>query len=99
MNSFVNMDEPISPEDVQKIQEKSIPPEVFQAFNECISENFKNNIAQFSRQEVVSKILKKLPKLVHVNEQWLNIKNIYSKKGWIVNYNNPYYEFTYRLTR
>jgi hypothetical protein len=99
MNLSVNMDEPISPEDVKKIQEKSIPAEVFQAFNECISENFTNNLAQFSRQEVVSKILKKLPQLTEVQERWLNIENIYSKKGWTVKYVNPYYQFTYRLTR
>lgn len=84
---------PIKPEDVVELKSKIIPEEVFEAFNQCIAQNFLNGMAKVLQDDVMSLICQKLG--IHSDavykKGYLDIEEIYKAAGWKVNYNKPEY--------
>ena len=95
------MTKPISPEEVYEYA-KSIPPEVFEAFNECILNNFslETGEAVFTQSEVELKIKKKRHQKpedrLHLTNAWRErgllklISGPYKDAGWKVSDSSPW---------
>jgi hypothetical protein len=87
---------PISPDEAAKIQQSLIPDEIIESFNELIAENYKSTSKEsvVLQKDVLSRIHKKMPNIsggVIFKNNWLNIENLYSNEGWIVQYDRPAY--------
>ena len=87
---------PISPDEAAKIQQKLIPDEIIESFNELIAENY-NSLSKESvvlQKDVLSRIHKKMPNISRgaiFKNNWLNIEELYSNEGWLVKYDSPAY--------
>lgn len=89
---------PLSPKDVSNAKQVTFPPEVFEAFNTLITENFNAGSARVVQKDAVAKIvsLMNLEKDDIVYEKgWLNVEDVYRKAGWKVEYDKPAYNETY----
>lgn len=89
---------PITPEEVIKHKEETIPDFVFEAFNHMIKETFKSGSARVLQKDVVGYIVKNNDNVssekIYKNG-WLDIEKIYRKHGWVVTYDKPAYNETY----
>jgi len=92
---------PIRPDEVVHLKEASIPPEVFDAFNELIALKFDGKSAYISQKAVIAKILSKFEGNVTVSrttifdKHWLDVEDVYCKAGWTVKYDKPGWNETY----
>ena len=92
---------PITPGEVTQKKAESLPPEVLEAFNELIAENWDGRESTFKLSEAVARIRKKVtvPKGESPGDKgWLDIEDIYRKAGWKVEYDQPAYNETYPAT-
>jgi hypothetical protein len=91
------MTQPITPKEVKRTKLGSIPPEVIEAFNELIQENFDGDSATVKQNKVVTRICEKLKvKRETVFEKgWLDIEELFQKAGWRVMFDKPAYNETY----
>lgn len=77
------------------------PPEVFEAFNELITENFSGGEAHVRQDAVVERILAKLPDVksgMVFAKGWLNVEQAYQREGWVVTYDKPGYNESYEAS-
>lgn len=97
------MSKAITPKEVTAQKESSIPEYVFEAFNELIAMHYNGSSACFTQDAVMALILKKMGKKptdqgarqhIYLNH-WLDVEDIYRKKGWKVEYDKPAYCETY----
>lgn len=88
------MTKPISPSDIAATKKLVIPPEVIEAANELIALNYSDGYASFKLKDFVKLAKKKLGN-VKLNDDWLNIEDIYRAEGWKVIYDQPAYCETY----
>jgi hypothetical protein len=86
---------PISPDDIVEARKVAIPPEVFDAFNELIAENFNDNSATVKQKDVVARIKAKIPGADVYANHWLDVETLYEENGWSVYYDKPAYCETY----
>lgn len=92
------MSAPIKPSEVAAKRVATIPPEVFEAFNELIVENFLVSTATVVQNKVVERILAKLPQVTRgeiFEKGWLEVEGAYRKAGWSVLYDRPGYNESY----
>ena len=93
--------QPITPAEVAQLFVETIPDEVIQAFNECITENWNgsSNEATITQRDVVSKIcnLMGIDKS-DFNYKWLNIEPLFMQSGWQVEYDKPGFNESYEAT-
>lgn len=99
------MSRAISPKDIGKYKAKSFPYFVFEAFNECIAENYTNGKAIVKQDDVINRILGKQDIPDHevpgyyrreiFDKGWLNIEEVYREQGWKVTYDKPGYNESY----
>ncbi len=84
------MTKPISPEEVYE-HARSIPPEVFEAFNECILRNFslETGEAVFPKNEVVDLIKSKLGRGARIEGLLHMISGPYKDAGWKITATEP----------
>ncbi len=78
----------------QKVE--SFPDAVIEAFNEAIAASYVNGRSSFTVEKVVRLMISKglsLPKILDNN--WLDIEEIYRKAGWMVEYDQPGFNETY----
>lgn len=85
---------PIPPESVNKV---SIPPEVFEAFNSMIQDNFNGNYASFMLKDVANKAAALLGKdrQYLYKHQLLDVEPAYREAGWRVVFDKPGYNESY----
>ncbi len=79
------------------LKNRSFPPFVVQAFNECIEESKTNHSDDVLRKTVVARI-KKLGSVTDkdiMDNNWLDVEEFYRKAGWKVSYNKPPYNESY----
>lgn len=81
---------PITPNEAKKRVKSNIPGDVIAAFNELISENFRNGSARFTQTKVVIRIKEKMPDVTFDN-RWLDVEPLFEHAGWIVKYDKPGY--------
>jgi hypothetical protein len=88
---------PISPKEVASRKEASIPDEVFEVFNDLISQNWDGHRATVSQDDAVRQIAKKMgvSRGEAFNKGWLDVEDSYRKKGWKVEYDKPGYNESY----
>lgn len=86
----------ITPEDADKAREKSIPPEVFEAFNELIVADLDAYGTATVRQCDVEKAIR--AKIGTIEMRWLDVESSYRAAGWRVEYDKPAYNETYEPT-
>ncbi len=87
---------PINPSQVSKEKRASVPSEVFEAFNELITENFVGGSATVYQKEVVSRLVAKGLKRDEIFKRgWLDVEPVYRDEGWEVYYDKPAYNETY----
>ncbi len=95
------MSKPISPDDVALLKTTQIPGEVFAAFNECIARHIRNGSANFTQDEVLAEVRKRLPEEQHAHicqRGWMDVEQSYEALGWSVSYDKPGYNETYAAT-
>lgn len=91
--------EPITPKEVEEAR-GSVPDEVLDEWNRIILERFSQDSALVLQDDIVSRIAKRM----HVAHEvvfkrgWLHIHVLYRKAGWIVEYDKPGYNETYKAT-
>lgn len=89
---------PVSPDDAIAQKNSLVPDFVFEAFNEMIVKNIKQNgESKVDQNEVLKLIVKKSLGTLTSNDvfekSFLDVEIHYRKYGWIVNYDRPaYYE-------
>jgi hypothetical protein len=83
---------PISPEKVVSLKRLSVPPEVFDAFNECITNAWDGDCANFTRERVINAIAAKAGPIYGQELFWKCYRDVlirYEDQGWSVVYNMP----------
>lgn len=88
---------PIKPNEVAEAKVNSIPDEVFEAFNELITENFSNGRAVVQQEDVAKRIRVKMGRKADgmFDKGWLDVEGVYEKAGWRVTYDKPGYNEDY----
>jgi hypothetical protein len=96
---------PITPDEVLALKTSTLPPEVFEVFNQLIAANWNGAAAIVAQKDVVAAIRKKLriSREQVYERNLLEVEECYWAAGWHVEYdkpafNEPYYEptFTFR---
>ncbi len=87
----MNKGVPISPGDIPTTAAQDIPGFVFDAFNECIAQNWSEGRAKVFLYVVVKKIEASPEFHAPFNYDWLNVENAYRAKGFRVEYDKPAY--------
>lgn len=85
---------PIKPSEVVTAKNGTIPPEVFDAFNECIGRHWSGRESVVLQDEVVANILKRMPSATRgdvFDSNWLDVEPSYRAEGWSVEYDKPAY--------
>lgn len=94
---------PVRPADMYERKAKQMPPEVMEAFNELITQNYTGSRSIVRQKEVVDRIVAKMmdnqtsdfpsePLRRRIfDEHWLDIEGIFQKAGWKVVYDKPGY--------
>ena len=84
---------PITPNEIQTVQNKCFPDETIEAFNELIVANWDGYSATILQKDVVEKISYKLniTKNEVYDSHYLNVEDIFRKAGWKVKYDKPGY--------
>ncbi|MES3004588.1 MAG: hypothetical protein V4690_00575 [Patescibacteria group bacterium] len=86
---------PMKPSEVGARQRESFPPEVFEAFDELIAQNFADGRAKIETPEVSKLIIAKLNGSRRFSSKWLNVEEAYRAAGWKVKYDSPGYNENY----
>ena len=100
------MTKPITPAEVAAAKVESIPPEVYEAFNELIVAAWDSeHRAVIVQDTVVKAVLAKLKSAgMSITRQalfdtgWLDVEDAYRKVGWTVTYEKPAYNETFEAT-
>jgi hypothetical protein len=95
------MSGPIRPADVLAVKQRQLPKEVFEAFNELVAESFSNGSAVVRQNDVIKRILSKMPGVTRervFNDGWLNVEDAYRNQGWNVDHDRPGYNEMYEAT-
>lgn len=91
--------QPIKPEEVTGIKEKTIPDAVFEIFNELIVQHFGNGYSIIRQKEVVGLLVERGFNREEIfTKGWLDIEPIYRKAGWKVVFDKPGYNEDYEAT-
>lgn len=92
------MTNPIRPEEVVALKSEGVPEAVILAFNYCIAANFLNGSATVYQDAVVDRIVSSsdLTRAMINDNKWLDVEDIYRQAGWIVEYDKPAYNESYR---
>lgn len=88
------MSGPIRPNEITR----EFPAEVYDAFNALITKGFINGSARVDQDEVRNLIVEKLNTTTDrvYAEGWLNVEDAYTAAGWIVVYDKPGHNESYR---
>lgn len=95
---------PIKPKEVQEKKNASIPEEVYEAFNEMITQEWDGHSANFTLQTVANLAIKKLKSTGSFKQMtrqemydrgWMDVEGAYRKAGWKVDFDKPGYNETY----
>lgn len=95
---------PITPKEAQKQHlAKVIPEEVYEAVNELLSERYSNSEMIIYQDEVVSKAIEKMqadgtsvPVEDFFTYHWLDFEPVYEEAGWIVSFEKPAYNESFK---
>ncbi len=99
---------PIRPDEVINARLNSMPDEVFEAFNQQISQSFDGRRAVVKQKDVIKVLKQKGFQEEQVFKNgWLDVEGMYRKAGWSVKYDKPgynedydaYFEFSKALPR
>jgi hypothetical protein len=88
------MNRPIKPHEVDAARAASLPPEVFESFNDCIIKYWNGSSSQFKQAEVAGMIAFRLnwedtKRIYEAN--MLDVEKFYRNEGWNVSYHKPDY--------
>jgi hypothetical protein len=87
---------PIKPSELARAKENSFPDEVFESFNELITENFSRGYANVPQEDVVVRMIEKgLDRGEIFKRGWLDVEDVYRASGWKVEYDKPGYNESY----
>jgi serine/threonine protein kinase len=90
---------PLKPQEAVHAKSQSIPPQVFEAFNEMITKHLSGGYSSFKQEDVVTLMTAKGLKSKEIYENhWLDVEDIYRKQGWKVTYDSPAYNESYPAT-
>lgn len=99
------MSKPVTPDEAFKGKVTVIPPEVFDAFNELITQRAGDSTTIVKQNEVSALIAEKIARrtgesfvnvMYQINDnRWLDIEPAYRDAGWVVNYDKPGYNESY----
>ena len=80
------------------LKNRSFPPFVIQAFNECIEESKIQHSDNVLRNTVVAKIIQigNVTEKDIMDNHWLDVEEFYRKAGWKVSYTKPAYNEDYK---
>ena len=87
---------PIRPDEVEDEKQRTFPKEVFESFNELITQKFSSGHATIKQDDVVELMVKKGLKEEEIFVKgWLDVEAVYRKEGWEVKYDKPGYNESY----
>lgn len=99
------MSQPIKPSEVGPKKAQTMPPEVFEAFNELIVKHWDGRSATVLQSDVVNLILAKMtlskPEIKRsdlYDNHYLDVESHYRKAGWVVKYDSPACNESYPAT-
>lgn len=90
--------EAMTPKQVVDLKISRIPEKILEAFNEAIADNLFEGYATVSQDDVITRILSKMPDIKCqqiFDNNWLDVEPFYRKKGWKVSYDEPGYNESY----
>lgn len=88
---------PIKPDEVAATKQAILPPEVITCWNNMIAQKFSGGEARIELKDIIASITKAMntnSKRV-LDEDWLEVEDIYRAAGWKVVYDRPGYDETY----
>ena len=86
----------LSPKEVVNARKASMPDVVIEVFNQLIAEKFNGHNAVVHQDQVVKELVAKgLDRGDIFQKGWLDVEDIYRKKGWKVEYDKPGYNESY----
>ncbi len=88
---------PIKPGDVISAKAKQIPDQVFEVFNELITEKWDGRCALVKQTDVVERIVEKYGATREeiFAKGWIDVEDAYRSVGWSVEYDKPGYNENY----
>lgn len=94
------MVKPISPVEAEELRLKTIPDEVYEAFNALIVDRWDGESAVVTQPEVSQEIKKRLKASGKsprgdFSMSWLDVEPAYRKEGWSVDFEKPGYNETF----
>ena len=93
------MTQPLTPEQIKKVEGDSIPSVVIESVNELLLEKVRNGRTTLLQNEVVDRILKKagneITKKMLFDKGWLDFEPVFRRAGWVVEFDRPAYCETY----
>ena len=91
------MMETVKPIRPDQVKPKTLPPEVIIAFNSLISENFRKGRSTITQDAVLKRIMQAtgVSRQKIIDNDWLEIEDLYRNAGWKVEYDKPGFNETY----
>lgn len=95
---------PITPEQVISAHAETIPADIIEATNEMIARHWNGSYSSFTQDDLMNLILSKRGmesnnmeerRKIYENHH-LDIEDIYRNSGWVVVYDKPGYDETYK---
>jgi len=92
------MTKPITPDEVEALQEQVLPDAVFDVFNELIAKHWSGHDAVVIQDEAVNRITERLScaRGEVFAKGYLDVESAYRKAGWYVKYDKPGYNESYQ---
>lgn len=84
---------PISPSEVVKRREASLPDGVIKAFNDLIAKHWNGYSANFTLDAAAKAVAHEMGCTTQhcFAEHWLDVENVFAKHGWVVVFDKPGY--------
>ena len=106
-NTTVYVVEPVTPAELNSNLKSVFPAYVVEAFNNLIKSNFRGGVNSFdiTQEEAVNEIINvaksdkydtKVTRDTIFKSKWLDIEILFAKFGWLVKYDQPGYNETYK---
>lgn len=91
---------PLKADEVEDAKSASIPPEVFEVFNDLITKDLSGGQAVVKQDDVVAALVSRMEvtRQVIFDNGWLNVEHAYEKAGWHVEYDKPGFNESYPAT-
>lgn len=94
------MVKPLAPADVVSAQVELFPDFVIETWNKAIAKNWSGTQSRIEQEDMILELIAKSPAPIDRRDvfarHWLDIEDVYRAEGWVVEYDKPPYNESYK---